>query len=136
MHVSQLLDSFPRGPHIEIVEPRLPERPPRTLSAKQATLPWIPAFAFRQQSASGALLQNLHDCRRIPHLRFRDQQMEMFWHDHVSDDYESIPPSHLFENGKEAVAATSSAQEWQSPITRTGDKVQMVRAISDAIRWA
>jgi len=38
--------------------------------------------------------------------------------------------AHLFENRKEVVAATRSVQQWQSPMTGTGDKVQVMRAVA------
>jgi len=44
-------------------------------------------------------------------------------------NHETISLAHLFENGKESVAGARSAQERQSAIAGTGDKVQVMRAV-------
>lgn len=66
---------------------------------------------LREQSASRALLQNLHDNRGSSDLSFRDEQMNVFGHHQVSHDDESVALADLFENRKEAFAATLSAQK-------------------------
>jgi hypothetical protein len=75
------------------------------------------------------LLDHLYDLRRRADLRFRDEQVNMFRHNNVSHNHESVSLAHLLEDGKEAVAATRPLQKWQSAITGTSDKVQVVRAI-------
>jgi len=104
MHIPQLLDPFSRRPHVEVVETRLPEHS-TGLFAKQFALARITTLASRQQRLCGALLDDLHHGRRTPHLRFREQQMNMFGHDHVANDDKSIALARLLENGEEAVAS-------------------------------
>jgi hypothetical protein len=53
----------------------------------------------------------------------------MFRHHDVTDDHEAISDAYLFENREKAVTAARSAQKWQSPITGTSDKVQVMRAV-------
>src|SRR5579872_3994662 len=56
--------------------------------------------------------------------------MKMFRHDHVSDNDEAITLTSLFEDGEEAIAAARSTKKRQPPGTGTGDKVQMMSAVS------
>src|SRR5579872_6275374 len=54
----------------------------------------------------------------------------MFRHDHVSHHHEAIMLASLFEDGEEAIAAARSTKKRQPPVTGTGDKVQMMSAVS------
>ncbi len=53
----------------------------------------------------------------------------MLGHDNVTDDDETVAQPSLFQHGKEAVAAARRAKKWETPIARTRDKVQVMRAI-------
>jgi hypothetical protein len=66
---------------------------------------------LRQQSAGGALLQNLHHRGRVSDLWFGDQQMNVFGHDNVSHRPETVMLAGLFEKRKKAVAAAFGAQK-------------------------
>jgi hypothetical protein len=67
---------------------------------------------LRQQSAGGALLQNLHHRGRVSDLWFGDHQMNVFGHDNVSHHHhETVMLAGLFENRKKAVAAAFGAQK-------------------------
>jgi hypothetical protein len=56
--------------------------------------------------------------------------VDVLGHDDVSDNHEPVTLAGLFENVEEAVTAARGAEKRQSPIARTGDKVQMMRAVS------
>ena len=129
MDVPQLLNPLLRCPNVEIIKTSLPERALMRFLCEEGALAGIFPPGFGKQSASGPLLQNLHDGRRAADFRFGDEQMNMFGHDDVSYDRETISLAHLFENAKEAVAAARSAQERQSAIAGTGDEVQVMRAV-------
>jgi len=78
MDVAQLLDPLGFAPHVEIVVARLPER--RAFGAPQLL--------------RGDLLQHLQRDRQPPAFGFADQQVDVFGHDHISGDEESIPSPH------------------------------------------
>jgi len=88
MHVVQLLHSFSRAIHVEVVKTRLPEwlrrlfaffERQRNLVRKQATAPFAQALRNPQ-------LQSMKDNRRSHAGRFIEQQMHVLGHHHVSDD--------------------------------------------------
>src|SRR5579864_3173552 len=118
MHVTQLLHTFPSVPHVEVVETRLPEHTAGLLS-KQFALARVATLALRQQRLCGALFDHLHYRRRTSHLRFGEQQMNMFGHDHVTNDDKSIALARLFENREKAVASPRRVQKRQTPIAGT-----------------
>jgi len=51
-------------------------------------------------------------------------------HDDIAHDHKSITLTGLFKNRQEAVAAVCAIEKRQSPITRAGDKVQVMRAVT------
>jgi len=55
--------------------------------------------------------------------------MDTLWHDDISHHYETVSLPRLFENGEKPVARPLRVQKRQAPITRTGDKVQVMRAV-------
>ena len=58
-------------------------------------------FVFRIQHGLGKpLLYDLHDFRWISNLRFGDQEMEVFGHDHVGTYDEAMRFPSLFENAQ------------------------------------
>ena len=52
----------------------------------------------------------------------------MFRHHDIADYDKTVAPTRLFENHEEAITSPRGTEKRQSPIARTGDKVQMVRA--------
>ncbi len=50
-------------------------------------------------------------------------------HHDITHDHEPITLAGLFQNLNEGITASRSAEKWQSPITRAGDKVQVMRAV-------
>jgi hypothetical protein len=53
----------------------------------------------------------------------------MFRHHNVSDDHESVALPGLFQNRKKTVAGSRGIKKWKSPVARTSNKVQVMRAI-------
>jgi hypothetical protein len=64
-------------------------------------------LALWKQGSGRALFQNLHELGRVSDLRLGNEQVNVFRHDHVSDDHETVSLSHLFENREETIAAAS-----------------------------
>jgi len=128
MHVAQFLESFFRGPYVEIIEARLPEGA-ACFFAKQLPLPRVAALSFRQQRLRRALFHHLHYGGRTPHLGFGQQQVHMLRHDHVADDNEAVTLTCLFENLEETAFRFWAVEERQSSITGASDKVQVVSAV-------
>jgi hypothetical protein len=63
-----------------------------------------------EKTAREALLQSLHDDRRVGAFGFTDEQMDVLRHDDVSDQDELVAAPYLLEDTqkKVAVAGTSS----------------------------
>jgi len=59
-----------------------------------------------------------------------DQEVDVFRHHDVSDDYETVALPRLFQDGEETVAVSRGTEKRQSPVTRTSDKVQVMGAVS------
>ena len=133
MHVIHLLVPFLCAPHIEIVEPSLPERlvfPPSSFLPQP--------FLFRPRAPSpppmhrsrDALLQHLHRHARIPHIRLADQQMNMLRHHHVSQQREIVALSNFTENLEEEIPSTLCAQQRRATIATASNKVQLSQSIA------
>ena len=58
-----------------------------------------------------------------------NQQMNMFRHDHISDNNKPIALADLFQNLQEAVALSGFTKQRLSSVTRTRDKVQVMSAV-------
>src|SRR5450755_1367393 len=56
--------------------------------------------------------------------------MDVLGPDNISDDHETIALARLFQNGEETVAGPRRTKKSGSPVVRTSDKVQVVRAVS------
>jgi hypothetical protein len=128
MHIPQLLHTFFRGPHVEVVEASLPERPRLQLIAKESVLSRVSALAFRQQSAGGALLQNLHHRGRVSDLRLTDEQMKMFGHHDLAHNYEPVALADLRES-KERHHSCEQISRRAIAGNRARDKVQVMCSV-------
>ena len=62
-------------------------------------------------------------------LRFADQQMKVFGHDHIADDHKLIAPADLCEDLEKKIAAFSGAQQGLATITTAGDEMQVSSAL-------
>jgi hypothetical protein len=131
VHVIQLLYSLLPAPHVEIVEPSLPKTPRHcsSLVSPQRQLIRIPTPAFSSQRSRDALLQRLHHHRGIPHLRLRNQQVNVFRHHHVASQRELVTRPHFVENLQENVALPGCSQQRASPVTTARDEMQMALPI-------
>src|SRR5580692_11350950 len=133
MHVIHLLVPFLCAPHIEIVEPSLPER---LVFPNGSFLPQ--AFLFRPRAAPptpvhrsrNPLFQHLHRRARIPHIRLADQQMNMLRHHYIPDQREIVTHSNLTENLEKEMPSPFRAQQRRATITTAGNKVQMSQSIA------
>jgi len=129
MHVAQFLDPLPLAPHVEVIEPGLPKRA-LWLVREQFALPRVAAPSSRQQRFCRALFQHLHYRRGITHFRFREQKVDVFRHDHVTDDHKTVPTPRLLKNGEETVASIRGTEQGHASIARIGDKVQVMSTIA------
>ncbi len=129
MHVLQLLDALFLRPNVEIVEAGLPERDARCLF-KEAGLARAWILMFGKQSAGATLFQYLHHCGRIANFWFADQKVDVLRHDDIAYDDETVALAGLFQDRKEMIATNDGAEPGHSPITRTRDKVQVIRAVA------
>lgn len=114
-------------PHVEIIKPPLPETPrrlSRCLRPQTHLLGALPSVTSPQGSRH-ALLQNLHHRRRGPHLRFRNQQMNVIRHHHIPNQPELISLAHLIQNSQKHIPAMRSPQQRPPPVTTTCNKVQL-----------
>jgi hypothetical protein len=72
-----------------------------------------------------SLFYHLHSFRRIADLRFTDEQMKVFRHDHVAEHYKPISTTSFVENAKELIAALRSTEPALSLVTTAGDVVEV-----------
>ena len=75
------------------------------------------------------LLQDLHDQRRIAHLRLADQQVEVFWHDHVADDGEVELAPDFFQDTEERIALAGGGEQRTAQITAASDVVPVIGTV-------
>ena len=133
MHVIYLFVLFLCAPHIEIVEPSLPERlvfphgsflPQMLLSRTHAT---PPPSVHRSRNP---LLQNLHHRARISHIRLADQKVNMFRYHHITDQREIVTLSNFTENLEKEMPSPLRAQQRRATITTACNKVQLAQSIA------
>jgi hypothetical protein len=128
MHVTKFFDAFVFGPHIEIVEPFLPDVLREVV--EQNSLGWIPSTPrLRQNASRKSELKSLHHGRRGLDLRFADQQVNVLGHDHVAGYHEMVPPAHLLQYSEKKIATARRAQQRLPPVTTAGDEVEVSRAV-------
>lgn len=86
MHIAELFDSFHQTPHVEIVEPELPEARQRILATFEGQIQLSAGHSgrspFAAQLPRGALFQNLNCDGRGFRDGLADLQMNVFGHDH------------------------------------------------------
>src|SRR5260370_4100623 len=128
MHVTQLLYALALGPHVEIVEARLPNVhrtgiPERTLTVSPLTA------GQAEDPLRVQLLYQLHHFGRVSFLGFTDQKMKVLWHDDVAEDYETIALANFFQDAHEPIATGLRVQPGCSVVTTTGYEVQSSGAV-------
>ena len=103
MDVAELLDSLLFRPDIEIIEASLPKSVPVIWSIPTGGAPGLADFARPGnsgpfQTASETELQRLNGSGESSSLWFSHQQMNVFGHNHVSKNGESVSAADSFEN--------------------------------------
>src|ERR1035437_2072549 len=106
--VTQLLDPLGLTPNIKVVIARLPQQ----------------TALRRTQATRDVLLEDLQRDRKLGPFRFADQQMNVFGHDHVPGEVESIPLPRLLEGLLEDVAGPRCAEKGSALIAAKRHKVQ------------
>jgi hypothetical protein len=122
MHIAQLLDAFSLRPHVEIIKALLADMLRGVI--EQAAL-FRTAFPSRnrQNSPREAEFERLHHRRGCLLLRFADQKMNVFRHDHIANNDELIALPHLLEHAKKQVPTPRSAEQWLPSVTTAGDEM-------------
>ncbi len=70
------------------------------------------------------LLEHLQSSRERAALRFADQQVNVFGHDHIAGDEESVPLANSLERLFEDIAGVRSGQESITMMTAEGYEVE------------
>jgi hypothetical protein len=118
MDIAQLLNALVLAADVIVVEPPLPNVRRRGSVDAVRT-------ANGQHPTRKAELQSLHDDRRITLFRFAEQKMKVFRHDYVTQHYEAVTLSHVFQNSEKKIAALFASQQSLSAIATAGDEVQV-----------
>ena len=63
-------------------------------------------------------------------MRLADKQMNVFWHNDVSDDHEHIAPSHLLQHVEKQVTAARSPEQGLSAIATASDEMKIPGAVA------
>ena len=141
MHISKFLDAFVFGPNVEIVEPFRPDMLRGNRRARWVRLGLqtgvrhfsrlsrsglcghVESAVLGDYASSKAKFKSLHNRRRSLLLRFADQKVNMFRHDHVTNNDELIASAHLLQNSKKQIATRRSAKQLLPPITTARDEM-------------
>ena len=122
VHIAQFFDAFSFRPHVEVVEALLPDVLWSVL--KQSVLRGV-ALPFRlfQNSPRKTEFERLHHRRWVLFLRFADEKMNVFGHDHVSDDDKLIATAHLLEHGQKQAPTLRSSEPGLAAIATAGNEM-------------
>jgi hypothetical protein len=113
----------------KIVEPPLPHMMRLHGFVRQRR---FPAFGNQSTQFPGKTLPDcLHYARQIASLRFTEQEMYVFGHNHKTDDHAAILPPHLLKNLQEKIAPSSAVEQGPSVVAAGGDEVQVPGAITN-----
>src|SRR5882762_2164944 len=130
VHVIQLLSLLSPAIHIEIVKPRLPERPQRFTRRRkwQSQLPRARSLPFAQLPCH-AWFQFLQHYRGSALPQFADQQMHMLGHYHITDQTKSCCIAYSSQFFHQEVSRPRRFQQRQSLVTTESNKVQIALAV-------
>jgi len=129
MHVAQFLDAFVLGPDVEVVEAFLPDVLWGVV--EEAGLGRVASSPRpRQDAARKAEFESLQDRRRSLLLRFADQQVKVFGHDHVAHHHELIAAAYLLKNGQKQIPTAGRAEQRLPPIATASDEMQVSSAVA------
>jgi hypothetical protein len=126
VHVVQLLDSLFQTPHVEVVELTLPEARQRIVAAGEGQTQLRGGRSlFVAQAARDALLQNLNHGGRRPLGWFADQQVNVFRHDHITDERKTVALADLVQDLDKSIFGANRTQERHASITAERDEMKM-----------
>jgi RHS repeat-associated protein len=131
VHIIQLFRLLSLAVHIEIVKPRLPERPQwrSRLPKRQSHLSHTRRPSVLPQFPRHTQLQLLQHRRGRALLRLAHQEMHMFRHHHISEKMKSHLIAHLSQFFHEDVPRARRLQQRQPPIATERNKMQMTFAV-------
>jgi hypothetical protein len=130
VHVAQLFALLVFGEDDEVIEASLPDMSALQRRTPESILPRVDAGAETTQKLAGkALFESLHDHGWVGALRFGQQEMNVFRHDHVADDHETVAAAGLLEDAEEEIAIAGRAEKGKAPVTTVGDEVGVSSAV-------
>jgi hypothetical protein len=132
VHVVQFFVLLPKAPYVEIVKAALPEArmPQQRFVIPESELRGGKISPSVPQEPGNALLQHLHHSARGADIWFADQQVDVFGHDHVSEEREIVAVADLAQDFEEDVATAFGSEERQTTVTTARDEVQVSQAIA------
>src|ERR1700688_2650562 len=131
VHILQFLSHFFSAPDIEIVKAALPKSGrlaplwgERQRQLRCRRLSWPSA-----QGARNFLLEHLQDFRGVALGGLADQQMNVFRHDHITDQLKTVPHADLIQYSHEALAGPGRSEKGTPPIATEGDEMEIAASI-------
>ncbi len=81
------------------------------------------------QGARDFLLEHLQGFRRISPLRLAEEQVDVFGHDHITDQQEAVSPADLVKDLHEAVAGARRAEVGAPAIATKSHEVEIASSV-------
>ena len=133
VHVVKFFEHFRAGINVEIIITALPETPQQVslFRKTQAELTLHTALPC-SQAARKSLLEDLDNLRGSNTSTLAEEQVDVFWHDHVADQSEAVASADFLENLRSKIPGAGGGQERPSLVAAEGDEVQ-VAASGDAL---
>jgi hypothetical protein len=130
VHVAQILHALPLGPNVEIVEAFLPDVSVFERAAPEPELARMAGDADLVEDAGGdALLENLHHGGERAAIGFAEQQVDVFGHDDVAVNDETVTLASFFEDGEEEITIAGVAEKRAALVATAGNEVEVVVAV-------
>ena len=128
MHVVQLLRNLRRRIHIQIKITSLPEASQLVVLCRKSERHLSSRCSFSTpHPARHPLLEHLQNCRRFNVVRFTNQQVHVFGHNHVSNQRESVPRANFSQNLHRHISRAHAAQQCSTLIAAKCDEMQMTK---------
>jgi hypothetical protein len=132
VHVIELFHFLLLAPHIEIVKAPLPELRKTSvvrIEVESSLRCGCTSASLGPQPPRDPLFQDSQDGRRSSPRGFGDEQVDVFGHHDVTDEFEPVPGSDLTENSDESVAGADGTEERKAPVATERDEVQVAEAV-------
>src|SRR5579864_4358364 len=130
VNVAQLLDAFVLGRDDKVVKAALPDVTGAEGGVPETCLSIVlSGTPAAEKTAGEALLQSLHDDRRVGAFGFTDKQMDVLRHDDVSDQDELVAAADLLEHTQKEVAVARTAQQWLTLVAAGSDEVEIAGSV-------